>query len=618
MKKKMQNNAMRIEEFVHSFEEAQLLRDFEFDQNTKGDSKYMMTIMDFMHHFEEHLNRVVQENMEKFNLVGDTYLRSIEESIFEKSTKCHPKMKHYYYYWERRIYNAIVKMVLRGLLSYKNLIQQPMAKMIPLFQINAEYDNPNLNTHPPVPEMQAILKKIKSNVIESARQFWRWKDGYCTFCEQVKGQNDELVQRHTFYDAVNDNPVIVEVSFMLSMIMNKAVDKVHSFKDMWEDEKKKELWNHKSKMNIEKMIEKNTPTPLLERLMNKFKNMIQELEDMPKERNAFFIQVQFVSVINAFKQQAKDWLDKYGNVVKQLGLRELQALKNEMEEYREKLRHEPSQIDELKQMLNVIAEIRNHSMIMEFKISDVTEKFRTLKLYAQNVDADKMEEAFGLENVWRELERDAKKRDFMLKKTKEQFADVTREQVEEFKGQLKAMFAEYRAAGPGAEETTLDDGLELLAKYKEQLSDLNKRKDELVLAEKLFNLPISTFKELVQIEEENKQLGALYELYREFKQRVKDWSTMLWGKLDAETLRVGADEFDKKRKKLSRTYEENRVFKKIAEKITKFKDSIPLIQQLKSGSITDRHWAKLMKETGVTLEGNIKTLTLEQVFALNL
>jgi len=68
--------------------------------------------------------------------------------------------------------------------------------------------------------------------------------------------------------------VIVEVSFILSMIMNKAVDKVMSFKDMWEDEKKKELWNHKSKMNIEKMIEKNTPTPLLERLMNKFKNMI--------------------------------------------------------------------------------------------------------------------------------------------------------------------------------------------------------------------------------------------------------------------------------------------------------------------------------------------------------
>lgn len=32
---------------------------------------------------------------------------------------------------------------------------------------------------------------------------------------------------------------------------------------------------------------------------------------------------------------------------------------------------------------------------------------------------------------------------------------------------------------------------------------------------------------------------------------------------------------------------------------------------LKSGSITDRHWNKLMKETGTKLEGNIKTLTLD-------
>jgi len=27
----------------------------------------------------------------------------------------------YYYYWERKIYNALVKMILRGLLTYLNL-----------------------------------------------------------------------------------------------------------------------------------------------------------------------------------------------------------------------------------------------------------------------------------------------------------------------------------------------------------------------------------------------------------------------------------------------------------------------------------------------------------------
>jgi len=53
-------------------------------------------------------------------------------------------------------------------------------------------------------------------------------------------------------------------------------------------------------------------------------------------------------------------------------------------------------------------------------------------------------------------------------------------------------------------------------------------------------------------------------------------------------------------------------------KVKEFKDSIPLIQMLKTPSILERHWKKLMKETGVILETSIKTLTLDQVFALNL
>jgi dynein heavy chain, axonemal len=148
--------------------------------------------------------------------------------------------------------------------------------------------------------------------------------------------------------------------------------------------------------------------------------------------------------------------------------------------------------------------------------------------------------------------------------------------------------------------------------------EYNAKKDELVMAQKLFNLEISTFKELVSIDEENKKLSVLYGLYREFKQDVKEWSVMLWAKLDSEVLRTGAEGYDKKRKKMGKEHEENIIFKKLATRIIEFKESIPLIIQLKSGSITTRHWDKLMAETGTKLEGNIKSLTLEQVFALNL
>ena len=106
----------------------------------------------------------------------------------------------------------------------------------------------------------------------------------------------------------------------------------------------------------------------------------------------------------------------------------------------------------------------------------------------------------------------------------------------------------------------MDKGLELLIEYKEIVAELNKKREELVLAEKLFNLPISTFKELVAIEEENKKLTILYDVYKQVKTSVGEWSTMLWAKLDAELLRVGADNFDKLKKRLGKAFDDNPVY----------------------------------------------------------
>ena len=74
----------------------------------------------------------------------------------------------------------------------------------------------------------------------------------------------------------------------------------------------------------------------------------------------------------------------------------MESIKKEIEDYKEKLRQTPKDIDDLKRMLNFIQEIKNMSMSMEFKIGDVTEKFRTLRMYNQNVEPEKMDEAFSL------------------------------------------------------------------------------------------------------------------------------------------------------------------------------------------------------------------------------
>ena len=81
-------------------------------------------------------------------------------------------------------------------------------------------------------------------------------------------------------------------------------------------------------------------------------------------------------------------------------------------------------------------------MVMEFKIGDVTEKFRTLKMYHQNVEADKMDEAFNLLERWNELVWDAKRKDFKLNEKKKEFAEVTKDQVKQLRETIKSIISQ--------------------------------------------------------------------------------------------------------------------------------------------------------------------------------
>ena len=57
-------------------------------------------------------------------------------------------------------------------------------------------------------------------------------------------------------------------------------------------------------------------------------------------------------------------------------------------------------------------------------------------------------------------------------------------------------------------------------------------------------------------------------------------------------------------------------FRMVEETINGFQQSLPLIQNLKSDSLRERHWLKLMELTGKTFDMNPRTFTLGSLFEL--
>ena len=80
---------------------------------------------------------------------------------------------------------------------------------------------------------------------------------------------------------------------------------------------------------------------------------------------------------------------------------------------------------------------------------------------------------------------------------------------------MKEEYEKYLSNGPGADNVGLDEGVELLNMSKDMNRKFNRRREEYVLAEKLFNLPISKFPELINMEEKNKTYEEIYSIYKD-------------------------------------------------------------------------------------------------------
>lgn len=169
---------------------------------------------------------------------------------------------------------------------------------------------------------------------------------------------------------------------------------------------------------------------------------------------------------------------------------------------------------------------------------------------------------------------------------------------------------------------SLEEGVELLKESKEKIIAFNKKREENVSAEKLFNLEISKYPELIAMEEMNKKYDQIYNVYNEFDKKVQDFSAMPWSKMDASLLITAAEHFFKVVSRLGNNLEKADTmppYNKLKETIFGFKESLPLIEMLKNPAIQERHWKRIMEETGKDLgDINLKTLTLQKVFQLEL
>jgi dynein heavy chain len=250
------------------------------------------------------------------------------------------------------------------------------------------------------------------------------------------------------------------------------------------------------------------------------------------------------------KHHCTQWLSSYGIALAEILADQAKKMDDDLSPFSSDIKRELQERADMESALHIISTIRDTSVQMERQIDEIEERLRTLKIF----DLPQPEGVSALiatfRQRWAAILEESSKLDTSLHATKEKFKQVTLTEAASFVDEVVTFAEKFEKEAPGNPETPIDEGLELVLRYKQEHKNLCARRGELHVAEKLFGMPLTSFPQLQSIAMILGSYRQIYQLYDNQQRTMNEWSNMLWSEVDVRMLTNGIDGFEMALRKL--------------------------------------------------------------------
>eukprot|EP00062_Callorhinchus_milii_P021625 gi/632978548/ref/XP_007905975.1/ PREDICTED: dynein heavy chain 10, axonemal [Callorhinchus milii] len=573
--------------------------------------KNLSGVKEFYEYVEHERKNDIMILVNKYKAIGPL-LTKVEGLVMQTNTGKAYKMSYYYSYWERRIYESLIKMILKNLQQ----INFNFLSYTPLFQVETILSAPEIVLKPSSNEIYKLTVQNIKDCVETTKHFIRWKHGTCIECPPkfIEGEDEPFT--FSFYSDVSQNTQIIEVAVSITQNLHKLLSSLSKYLNRWK--RYRSLWKLDKAIVVEKFAVKKPSCVSYDEKLQFYTRIGEEVTQQALIKDEQCIRLQLKPLALSVQENAKAWVHSLGYFLNESAKQELNNLRNELEELSVSLKKRPDSLEDLKFVLSTIAKIRDMSLMVELRLHDIQERYRTLNMYGIQTKEEEKLLQMNIRVIWDALFLESRKIDYRLGSVKKKFTRITTVQTKDFADQLAVFATKFHSEGPGAVGEDLDQGLEILVKFEAEVLVFEKNRQELANAEKLFDLNITLYPDLLNIQKQMKGLRQIYDIYKMQKIAKEEWSQTLWVDLNVQLLQEGIEGLLKSFRKLPRDVRSLSVGFYLESKMKEFKESIPLLVDLKNEALRARHWRELMERTNTDFEMHPETFTLENMFAMEL
>ncbi|XP_076108254.1 dynein axonemal heavy chain 10-like isoform X2 [Mytilus galloprovincialis] len=567
---------------------------------------------------KEYFENVEQERAKDFEILARKYraigplLTKMEGLVVHTNSGRSAKLSAYYSHWERKVFDSLNKLILNNLRKFELALRTDK----PLFQVETLLAAPDVVLHPQANEVYKLTLQCVRDCVEGTKLFVRWMNSTCieTPPQKVEGEDEAFV--FSFFSDISVNPVVIDFVQTIQNNIKGTLTNMTRYLNRWK--KYKSIWKVDKQGIADKWFQKGPTVVAFDDKLQYYYKTIDEIDLQPLVKDQECVRLHMGPLASSVKDNAKQWIACLGKILRDSAKESLFKIRDDLDDKSDDLEQSPNSLEDLKFVLTTISDIKAMSLDVENKIRDIQERYRTLAMYDIKVTDEEKELQWKMWQIWDELVYKSKNTDAGLFNVKKKFTEYTTDQIKEFKKDITTFLTKFYESGPGAVGTDLDKGLELMKTFRKEVGDLETVRQELANAEKLFDLAITMYPDLLEVQKQMKGLEMVYGLYEEQMAAREQWAETLWSNLNVQVLQDGIELFLKNIRKMPREVKSSQTARALESKMKEFRDALPLFVDLKHDALRERHWKELMEKTGQKFDINPETFTLANVFSMEL
>jgi dynein heavy chain, axonemal len=382
-------------------------------------------------------------------------------------------------------------------------------------------------------------------------------------------------------------------------------------------------------------IKTNINLDLFGEKISHYTELLSEISDLKAIYDVDFLKVNAQPVKQAIYTCATRWLFMYTQYLQDYLIKRLTQVHDMIRDINKGLDQtvESTDREAMMSIMNYIRDVRKHVPEMASLFDPLRSIVFLLKVKNVSIDLPRIGEHAALDF----LEQAVMQWDNTINKAyrvKESIQPVQNIMVEGIKKDAKTfdqnvakLAKDINQNGPfnWLDMSKLKEAYASMDKYLSNVNQLDEQCKSINELQDLFELPLSTRNQLNEIINQLKTLKTIWDMVSFVESLFSSWKQLLWSEINSEDLMEEVKQIEVKMKRFPRISKDWNVLKRLEVEVRIMAKLLPLISDLHSPAIRDRHWKQLVHRISSqsggpspSISGFGASLSFDDILKLNL